>query len=73
MAAPVENKEKFLRLSLAENFLFSAACGIALVVAPGVVSRFLGDAVPGATTRAIRALPPNAAPSAGWAASAPIR
>ncbi len=46
MAAPVENKEKFLRLSLAENFLFSAVCGIALVVAPGVVSRFLGDAVP---------------------------
>jgi len=46
MTAPSETREKFLRLSLAENFLFSAASGIALLVAPGVIADFLGDAVP---------------------------
>ena len=46
MTAHTENKDKLLRLALTENFLFSAASGIALLVAPGVISRFLGAAVP---------------------------
>ena len=46
MAAPGENKEKFLRFALTENFLFSAASGIALLAAPGVIANYLGEAVP---------------------------
>ena len=46
MTAPGENKEKFLRLALTENFLFSAASGIALLAAPGAIANFLGEAVP---------------------------
>ncbi|HJN60300.1 MAG TPA: hypothetical protein QF630_04580, partial [Alphaproteobacteria bacterium] len=46
MTAFEDNREKFLRLALAGNFLFSAASGIALLVAPGVISSFLGAAVP---------------------------
>ncbi|MDA0230053.1 MAG: hypothetical protein O3B21_07670 [Proteobacteria bacterium] len=46
MTAPTETKERFLRLALTENFLFSAASGLALLVAPGVIADFLGEAVP---------------------------
>lgn len=46
MTASVENKEKLLRLALTENFLFSAASGIALLAAPDVIASFLGEAVP---------------------------
>jgi drug/metabolite transporter (DMT)-like permease len=46
LTVPVQNKDKLLRLALAENFLLSAAAGIAFLVAPGVISRFLGEAVP---------------------------
>ncbi len=46
MTAPTEHKEKLLRLALTENMLFSTATGTALLVAPGVISNFLGAAVP---------------------------
>jgi len=46
MTVNTQDKEKLLRLALTGNFLFSAACGIALVAAPGVISRFLGAAAP---------------------------
>lgn len=46
MTVPTEDKEKLLRLALTENLIFSAASGIALLVAPGVISGFLGEAVP---------------------------
>ena len=46
MSAKTEAQEKLLRLALTENMLFSAACGIASLVAPGVIAGFLGEAVP---------------------------
>ena len=46
MSAKTETNEKFLRLALTEIMLFSAACGVAFMVAPGVIARFLGEAVP---------------------------
>jgi hypothetical protein len=46
MRASTENKEKLLRLALSENMMFSAASGIALLAAPGIIAGFLGEAVP---------------------------
>ncbi len=46
MTAHTQDKEKLLRLALTENFLFSAASGIALLVAPNVISKFVGEAIP---------------------------